>query len=309
MVLFSSNRIKTDFSFIISSVDRALELQNCISSLENAYIFARKQYSIEIIVVFKGHVEQRTSIVLQIPELFTSYVELNANLARARNIGIERSKGNLMIFIDDDSSVKPDFIIQLADILNRQNADAYCGRIFRSGTNFPFVDCYKKDKQFFLGWLDYKFFMGSCMIIKKEAIETVGYFDERFGSGAQYFAADDSNLFFRLKQKKARILYLPKVIFYHPYSEYIPLKRVFTYSFAKGAFLAERIFSDPLHSFIFVLIFSRTICISFLRLLQRYFSSAIRVKDKRFHYRFVLNGTLNGMVVYLINSMRANKKL
>jgi len=287
-----------DYSFIISSVDRYRELQSCLTSIENAYEFV-KNIAVEVIVVFKGEEDKCKFITIKYAKLFSFYTYNGINLSQARNIGIKESKGKYLIFMDDDATVKQDILLALRANIDNTMAGAFCGRILNPNDNSPFTDCYNYIHTKELNWFEFQYFMGSTIILKRDIIKKVGSFDENFGSGARYYAADDTNMFYRLKQANEKVVYLPEVVFYHSLSDEISPERVFKYSYAKAAMFTKQIINDKRHFFVYLKILLETILKSIIRVLQCFFSKAIRVKDQKFQYTSVLAGTITGIYQYL----------
>lgn len=222
-----------NFSFVIPSYDRKEELQKCIRSIENAYAFA-KNIEIEILIIFCVINIDKSSFDLKFPELTITYY-LNQNIVcKAKNIGIERARGEFIILLDDDAMLKEDFLVKLNSVINNK-VNAYCAKMQDPQTKRCFT---KKDEGLnkkYLRRVDYNLFRGSALIIQKAVIERVGLFDEQFGPGSRYFSAEESDLFFRIKMLKEDVLFVPELVVFHPIYETLPENKAFKYSYATGA--------------------------------------------------------------------------
>ena len=110
-------------SFIIPSVDRNQELQECIASIENAYN-GRKDISIEILVIVQTHPTTH-HIQVKYPENITFYYIDRKGLSIARNYGIKKCSGDYLIFLDDDAAIANTFIDMLLKALDTRKANAF----------------------------------------------------------------------------------------------------------------------------------------------------------------------------------------
>jgi GT2 family glycosyltransferase len=99
-------------SIVISTKGRIAELRRCIISI-------LKQTSIpyELVIVDAGEIP--------IPEVFFKpfrealdirYIHAQVGLTDARNMGVLESKGELILFLDDDTELEPDYIEKLIDV-------------------------------------------------------------------------------------------------------------------------------------------------------------------------------------------------
>jgi len=285
-------------SFVIPSVDREKKLQECIIGIEKAYEYA-KFADIEILVIFQGRQENMV-IKTKYLELISFYHIDERGLSRARNFGIKKSKGEYLVFIDDDTLIREDFL----DILLKKNTSlgvaAFCCR----DTDPVKIRFYSvsslKNKPKFLNRLEFRYFAGSAHIIKRSAIDRIGFYDENFGIGAKYPGAEESDMFFRLKKYNEEIVYLPKLTVYHPIGCFTSEVKCFNYSYAVGAMLTKQIFLDRQSLFIYLFIIFGILFKGFIRTLQAaYFLKSIETKNSRFRYRSVLKGTLKGVWIYL----------
>lgn len=289
-------------SFIVTSVDRDQQLQECIASIERAYE-CTKDVDIEILVVFQDTKESKT-IKTNRPELSTFYYIKERGLSIARNFAIKRSTGEYLVFLDDDAAIKEDFLNVLSKNISIIVAGAFCGKIIDPIKKQFYSKCFSGSNCKSLNRFEFMHFMGSAHVLKKSAIEKIGFYDEKFGAGAKYPAAEESDIFFRLKHQGEKVVYQPELIFYHPINSVTSSLKRFNYSYAVGAMLTKQMFLDSKHLFIYLFIIPEIVFKSFLRTLQTiFFYKSVETKDTRFRYRSVLMGTLNGVCDY-IKSMK-----
>lgn len=295
------------FSFIIRSIDRYEDLDVCIASIKRAHEFA-KSADTEILVIFNDEYGKSRFTGSGYSSLVKSYTVKDIGLSEGRNIGIKKSAGQYYIFIDDDAAVKEDFLSVLAKNIAEKKSDAFCGRLMDTKNDRCFAECYENDKAKRLNRLDFKYFRGSAIVLSKSAVERVGLFDVMFGLGARYFAAEDSDMFFRLMRRKMNVVYLPDLVFFHPVPGAVTSSKVFNYSYAIGAMLAKQMLAKKRYVPIYLSITSDIISKSFLRSLQTIlFYESIKAKDEKCHYKHALMGTIKGLFEYTRDRMFLKK--
>ena len=158
---------------------------------------------------------------------FRYFVEANQGLSYARNRGIEESRGETLLFLDDDSYIQHDYLKNLQRQLNdHPEADAFGGKIdpvFESGEapkwlskwNYSWVsaiDMGDKVCQF-----EGKAFpIGANMGIRKAMIEKTGVFNTQLGrSKKNLMGGEEKDLFERIRQQGGLIYYFPDVVVSH----------------------------------------------------------------------------------------------
>ena len=295
---YSKTGQKTKISFIIASVDRDRELQECIVCIEKAYEHI-KDVAIEILVVFQDTKENKT-IKTNHPELTTFYYIKNRGLSLARNFGIKKSTGEYLVFLDDDTIINEDFLDILSKNISIMGASAFCCRDTDPIKSQLYSNSLLRNNTKSLNYFEYAYFAGYAHVLKRSKMEKIGLYDEQFGIGAKYPGAEESDIFFRLKHCREKVIYLPTLVVYHPIGNATPEYKRFQYSYAFGAMITKQIFLDAKHLVIYLLIIADIICKSFLRFLQAtFFLKSIETKNARFQYRSVLIGTFKGIFDYI----------
>lgn len=279
-------------SFIIASLnDRARQLQSCVDSIVKAYE-KKKDSDLEILVVLQKVKERDCDIKTRYPGLIKIYYIEEKGLSRARNYAIGKSRGDLLIFLDDDAMIKNDFLDILSSSPLIASADALCGRVCDQNANRSFSG----DKMKYLRRTDFRYFMGSSHILKRSVIDKIGAYDEDFGAGAKYPGAEDSDVFFRLKRRFIKIFYIPEIVFYH---DLTLGTKAFEYSYATGAMLAKQIFSGKRYFFVYLRIITGILGKSFmLAMREALFSKNPGPKNTRSYNNRIFLGTLMGIFDY-----------
>jgi glycosyltransferase involved in cell wall biosynthesis len=188
------------FSIVIPIHNKENYLKNTLHS-----VISQSFKDFEIILVNDGSTDNSANICEEF-RLADSRVKVihqqNSGVSAARNVGIKHSCYDLIAFIDADDYWSPIFlekmhelILQLPDILiySSKYANVKGNRIYpvepifkiQSGfTRFDLIRYYSKKINFPIH--------SSSVIIKKKAIEQVGFFDERI------YMYEDYDLFLRL---------------------------------------------------------------------------------------------------------------
>jgi glycosyltransferase involved in cell wall biosynthesis len=292
-----------EFSFVIPTVDRKEEIQECVSSIEKAFEAVKTLHpdiNIEIIVVFNGIAGDHSIPKTKDPALLSMFRIEEKGPSRARNFGIAKSRGEYVVLLDDDAGLSEDFFTALIDSIQGRKERVFCCRLMEKGTSrcFSATDRLHAEKR--LGRLDYQFFKGSALIVAREVLERTGAYDEDFGPQEKYRAGEESALFFRIKMAGEAVIYLPEPVIFHPVLDKTPPNKVFDYSYATGALLTKYAVLDKKYFWEYLVIITVMTLKNFLRILQKMILPvSIDKKDRRFRYRSALGGTIMGVRDYL----------
>ena len=284
------------FNIIISTYNRPMALSRAIQS-----ILAQTHQDFKIIVSDDASYENIEDAVRGLNDKRISYISntKKSGLSATRNAAMRLCEGEYLIFMDDDITLKNNFLEVLEQITNNNKAGVFCPRILDPDTDEPFTKLLNT-KSKYLGRLDFNYFLGGNHILNNRIAKKAGFYDERFGVSSRYHAAEESDYFFRLKRSGERVLYCPELIAYHPREQDMPGWKAFNYSYGISAMLAKQISLDPLHSYLYILIILRRLIISLLRSLQyTFFPKSIQAKNKIYKYSYFFKGTLKGIFDYL----------
>lgn len=285
-------------SFIIASIDRYCQLEECISSIEKAHEYS-PDIPIEILVIIQK-TKQKKDIQICHAAITSFYYIDKVGLSVARNFAIGKSTGDYLVFLDDDAGVREDFISVLsAKAEEYKKNNVFCGRLMDPVRNIPFSVIFSNNKVKNLQRFDFQYFMGSAHVLTRHIIEKIGYYDERFGVGAIYRGSEETDIFFRLKAAGEQILYLPDLVFFHP-TLFPHSKYVYNYSYAIGAMLTKNCIYDKTRFFIYWLIALKIMIKAAIRIFQKKLLKGVyKEKDERYHYSSVLKGIFKGAEDFL----------
>lgn len=162
--------------------------------------------------------------VADYPEVnYFYFKELNQGLSYARNRGVKESRGDVLVFLDDDSFVNDDYLSNLQNYIdNYPDAMAFGGKItplFEDGItpkwlcswNYSWVsaiDMGKKVAVFKSG----KYPIGANMGVKKECVDRCGLFNTNLGrTKKNLMGGEEKDFFNRVKDNGFTIYYFPDI--------------------------------------------------------------------------------------------------
>lgn len=194
-------------SVVVCCYNAAPTLDECLRSLT-----ALNYLNYEVIVVDDGSTDDTYQIMLQHPVRRIKVP--NGGLSRARNLGIEAARGEIVAFIDSDAYADPDWLYYMVSALEEHGAHAVGGPNLsppHDGFTAQCIDespgnptCVLVDNQ------RAEHIPGCNMAFRKDAFSIVGLFD------AQHRAAgDDVDLCWRLLVADKKIVYHPTAVVWH----------------------------------------------------------------------------------------------
>lgn len=154
---------------------------------------------------------------------FRYFVETKQGLSHARNRGIDESFGDILVFLDDDSFVKPDYLHNLQMQMDAHpEAMAFGGKItprFETGETpkwlckwtYSWVSAIDKgDKVVPFEGSSYP--IGANMGFRKECLEHCGNFNTELGrTKKNLMGGEEKDIFNRVKAQNMTILYFPDI--------------------------------------------------------------------------------------------------
>ncbi len=206
----------TAFTVIIPTYNRSKTLVKCLDALSQQ-TFPADQF--EVIVCNDGSTDDTADVIKNFePSFHLSYIrQENAGPAKARNKGLEKACGRLVMFINDDTILARDALAR-----HYETHRAHPGEKIAVLGTFDFPDEYQKNwlvqlinKHDLLfeynkmqpgGYYDYNFFYTCNLSVPKQAVLDVGMFDEIFDGPA----SEDIDLGVRLYKEGYQLLYQPE---------------------------------------------------------------------------------------------------
>ena len=210
-------------SFIICTYNRDKYIYECLSRLA----MNTEQDGWEIILVNNNSTDDTAAecarFEIDHPKIdYHYFVEMQQGLSYARNRGIIESKGEWLVFLDDDAMVEPSYIANLQSHLAIYlDTAAFGGQIeplFEDGE----PNWYSKWSMGFVSAIDRgntvhvfpanAYPIGANMGIKREMLNIVGGFDTSLGRmGNNLIGGEEKDMFNRIREAGGKILYFPNI--------------------------------------------------------------------------------------------------
>jgi glycosyltransferase involved in cell wall biosynthesis len=207
-------------SVIVATFNRKRELQDLLASLETQML---PPFQFEVIIVDDGSSDGTNLLVektaKQAPFTIKYFYQQNKGPGKARNLGMERASGDVLIFIDSDCILPPEYLSTVHRAFEEQKIDAYGGPD-RTAENFPAWD--KAVNYTMTSFMTTGGLRGSSgaklaryyprsfnMGFKRALYKKIG----EFGSIYQY--GEDIEFSHRILESGARVEYLPDAYVYH----------------------------------------------------------------------------------------------
>jgi GT2 family glycosyltransferase len=200
---------------------------NCLNSLEKL-----NYDSAEIVLVDNGSTDDSLDVIKEkFPEITLIKNRENLGVAGGRNVGLRyalQEDADYILFLDNDTIVDKDFLIELVKVgEENEEVGIITGKIYfydepnkiwsvggyssllRSKytlRGYQEIDTGQYDKTEQVDQVQ-----GCCLMVKREVIDKIGLFDERF---VRYFA-EDVDLCIRTKKEGYKIYYAPRSKLWH----------------------------------------------------------------------------------------------
>lgn len=237
-------------SIIVATYDRPQDLKNCLDALMNLRSTRQK----EIIVVDNNPESGLTSRVVKSYPGVILIKERRKGSSYARNTGIIQSTGDIVIFIDDDVTVTPEWLERLIAPFARNKVMAVTGNVLPleleteaqhlyeiyGGLGRGFEE-WEADRAWFEGftrrsvptWL----LGGTANLACRANIfadPNIGMFDEALGAGTPTGTGEDIYFFYKTLKAGYIIAYEPKAYVFHRHRRDMADLRRQIYHYSRG---------------------------------------------------------------------------
>jgi glycosyltransferase involved in cell wall biosynthesis len=226
----------TQFSLIVPTINRVNEV---IRLLESLRLQTYKDF--EVVVVDQNTDERLIPVIEQFSSdlCMTHIRSQTSGASKARNIGIHHTRGQILIWPDDDCWFPPNLLENIASSFeNNRDVSGLLG-ILIDATGKPHSRWYHRQttRATFLSAL----MMGAepLLFFRREMVENLGGFDETIGVGAQtsWGAGEGTDLCIRALHNQEVLIIDPSLKVCHALAPILtndPSQNKKTYGYARG---------------------------------------------------------------------------
>jgi glycosyltransferase involved in cell wall biosynthesis len=195
-------------SVIILTKNRKELLEKCLKSL-----IKQTYQDFEMIVLDEHSTDGTDQVVHKLMKTHSNLVFVQRDqkgLGYGRNRGVLLAKGEIIAFIDDDEEAHPDWLKEGVRAMDGHDADIVRGAVYYAdGSLFRELRTDKLE------------FPTANIFYKKELIEAIGMFDERF-----VYCSEDVDLGIRAIEKGAKLVLCADAVTYHVCRSQNPVKKL-----------------------------------------------------------------------------------
>jgi GT2 family glycosyltransferase len=239
------------FTIVIAVRNENKYIQRCLNGVFNQNI--KRNFEVIVVDGMSTDGTYETLIDLKKQYNFTLIGNKKLNAAAGRNLGIKKSKGTYIAFIDADAIPSPDWLTNIHHIISKQKDNVagvggpdnlpkdsirkskrigyiMTSSLARGGKFNPSTQHSLMDEERFVDHIP------TCnLCLKKDILKTVGLFDEDFVKG------QDLELNYRIIKAGFKLLYSPKIKVVHYRKNHIRsfIKQIFKWSKAKVAIIKK----------------------------------------------------------------------
>ena len=169
-----AGRAPGSVTVLIPTVDRYPYLETLLGQLCSQTV-----PPLEIVIVDQTRKErQRTDLASRFPDLPIRVFTLDqAGQCSSRNVGIEASRGDFLLFLDDDDEVPPDLIERHLTAIEAFRSEASCGVAEEDGAG-PLPEAFRRTRTSDV-------FPTNNSMIRKRILSASGLFDLAYDRGAR----------------------------------------------------------------------------------------------------------------------------
>ena len=207
---------EVDVSIIIPVFNQLEYTHACLASLQ----VVEEQTRFEIIIVDDCSTDRTAEVLPEVDGITYLRNERNSGFVASCNRGAQKARGKYLVFLNNDTIVKPGWLTALLDTFKEERRAGIVGSkllypdgrlqeaggiIWRdaSGWNYGKFDDPGKPEYNYLRDVDYC--SAAALMVPKALFESVGGFDSRYAPG--YY--EDTDLAFKVRQAGYRVLYQP----------------------------------------------------------------------------------------------------
>jgi len=207
-VFAESQKPKPLFSVVVVTYNRPEDVRLCIDSLRQ-----QEFDDYEVIVVDNGDADKKAAALAGDVEVYVN-CPMNFNPSEARNIGAHFAQGEILVFLDDDALVGPDYLVSIQEAFKQHEILGLRGKILpkNSQERSDRVTIYDLGEEPFPSLSTIE----GNTAFRRDAYLAVG------GMDALLFGHEGIDLSYRLMQwydNPSAVIYWPPAVIYHDYGD------------------------------------------------------------------------------------------
>lgn len=178
-------------------------------------------HDVELLVIDNGSSDNTAEVLAHIEPLNMTLRYLSeptAGVCRAKNLGVRNANGEILVFTDDDCQVAPQYFDDLMRHYARDNQPVIRGGRVDLGDPMDAAITVKTDSQRAILTNEQHpggFVHGCNLTMAKAVFDKIGPWDERFGPGAEFIAAEDTEMNYRALKSGVMVEYVPDMATRH----------------------------------------------------------------------------------------------
>jgi len=224
--------IEPDLSIVIITKDTREMLKSLLVSIRQDN--SLRPYIKELVVVDNASTDGTTEMILSdFPEVFLIRNPQNKGFAASANTGIAHTTGRYILFLNSDTVMIKGEMLKMLEFMERQKDIGICGpqlvyddmrpqRSFayrpnmiielipKSVLEFFLPSKYASKSRIYTATVEVDSLIGAAIMIKRDAINLTGGFDERF-----FFFLEETDLCLRVREKGLKVVFLPDIKIVH----------------------------------------------------------------------------------------------
>jgi glycosyltransferase involved in cell wall biosynthesis len=171
--------------------------------------------------------------------------EDKAGLSRARNLGLSKASGDIIVFTDDDVLVAENWLDEIHREFMNPKLFMLGGRVLLARDSLQDVAIYTPNQRLETAFPSGgSLGMGANMAFRREVFDRVGWFDVRLGAGTFFAGGEDIELFYRALKSGYAFVYAPNVLVYHDHDRETPeqaCRLIYGYGKANAAYIIKHV--------------------------------------------------------------------
>ena len=229
-------------SVIIPSYNSAPHIRQCLNALQSQITTC----SYEVILVDSSQDETREIVTEEFPGVRLFHFHERCSVGKARNIGVEKARGEIVLFLDTDCIPEPTWIHDMSHAIQRHEVDGVGGGV-ENGTPTNLMGSIGFYLEFFR-FLAHKgtpyqtpFVMGGNSGFRRAVCQSLPFNNLSVG--------DDFLFAWKLVQQKKELLFLPSAAVRHMNKTGFRKVLGYQYQLGRGACFYRQSVSPKLSSF------------------------------------------------------------